>query len=630
MRHRRVIAATAVGITALAPVVAFGSPVGASVGSRSVLSHSASLWESVASRLGHATAPVNARVYLSPKGGLAALAARATAIATPGNAEYGHFLTVAQYDAQYAPSAATVSSVASWLASDGLRVTWVGLDNHYLTVTGRVSAAEKAFGTTIDTFRHGSDVVQAPTGALSVPNDVAGAVLSVTGLDTTPSIMSTDRIAPPAAFRNAAPCSSYYRQVTAKFQADGTTPLPAFQGSTLPYAPCGYTGPQFRAAYEGNSSLDGTGVTVAITDAYASTTLASDVNQYAVNHGDGAYGPGQFVQTNSPIFTRGTLCQGSGWFGEAALDVESVHAMAPAANIHYYGAMSCEDNDLLASLTQVVHDDTAQLVTNSWGEPANAVAPGGVAADESVFLQGGVEGISFLFGSGDSGDELAATGIKQVDYPTSDPYATGVGGTSLGIGATGNIIYQSGWGTVKYSLHQPTMGSWDLVGFLYGSGGGSSTLFNQPAYQVGTSPGPYRDVPDVAMDGDVSTGMLIGLTQALPTGGTAYGEYRVGGTSMSSPLFAGLTALAFQHAGHGVGLLNPVIYAHQSAFSDIKGQSKDPGVVRVDYVNGFDGSAGLKYSVRTENQDSSLSIARGWDDVTGVGAGTPAWLTAVP
>src|SRR4029078_12742199 len=170
------------------------------------------------------------------------------------------------------------------------------------------------------------------------------------------------------------------------------------------------------------------------------------------------------------------------------------------------------------------------------------------------------EGISYMFSSGDDGDELAATGTKQVDYPSSDPYATAVGGTNTAINSAGALAWQTGWGTEKYSL-SANSSSWDPLGFLYGSGGGESVIFAHADYQDGITPAGARGVPDVAMDADPTTGMLVGETQTFPDG-VYYDQYRIGGTSLASPLFAGMTALALQHAGGGVGLLNPTIYAN--------------------------------------------------------------------
>jgi subtilase family serine protease len=632
MRKRSTIAVLTTASALVASVLAAAPSAGASAKHPKAIPHTKPAWTAHARHLGRAASSnaVSARVYLAPQGGLDALKAKALAVSTPGNAEYGKFLSVAQYNAQYRPTAATVASVSAFLRSAGLRVTSVGAGNRYLAVKGDVAAAEKAFGAQIGRFQHNGATVQAPESTLSVPSSLGASVLTVTGLDTTPKTAhpaSKQQAPPSAGFRNARPCSLYYGQVKAKYQADFKTPLPKFQNQTLSYAPCGYTGPQFRAAYEGNSDLDGSGVTVAITDAYASPTIKKDAKTYAEQNGDGSYAPGQFTQTKASKFTHQALCGPSGWYGEETLDVEAVHAMAPGANIHYYGAASCLDTDLLDTLTQVVDDNEASLVTNSWGDLAQNESADSVAAYEEVFAQGAVQGIGFMFSSGDNGDELANSGIKQADYPTSDPLVTSVGGTSTAIGADGSISFETGWGTVKYSLSSDGT-TWDSVGFLYGAGGGTSALFQRPAYQDGVVTSPYRQVPDVGMDADPNTGMLIGQTQTFPDG-VYYDQFRIGGTSLASPLFAGMTALSLQNAGHRVGLLNPAIYASQSSFTDVKGNPKEAGDVRVDFANGVDGSDGLLYSVRTFNQDSSLKTTKGYDLVTGLGSPNPGWLTAI-
>ena len=204
-----------------------------------------------------------------------------------------------------------------------------------------------------------------------------------------------------------------------------------------------------------------------------------------------------------------------------------------------------------------------------------------IAAYEQVFLQGATQGISFMFSSGDNGDELANTGIKQADYPTSDPYVTSVGGTTTAIGAGGVDVVPDRLGNGEVISLSTSGKSWTPLGFLYGAGGGESGLFNKPAIRRGC-PGANRAVPDVAMDADPNTGMLVGETQTFPNG-VYYDEYRIGGTSLASPLFAGMTALSLQHAGSRAGLLNPSDLTRMSPFTDIKGAPKDPGDVRVDY-----------------------------------------------
>ena len=633
--RRRVLCAAAITVTTVAASAAAMAPAGAAPTAKAV-PNSRPAWVASAKSLGHAAAAgkVSARVYLAPKGGLAALKAEALAVSTPGSAQYHKFLTSAEYTKQFGVTNAVAASVASYLRSTGLEVTGTGADNRYLTVTGTVAKADKAFGTTIDRYNHAGHTVQAPAKVVNVPSSIAASVLAVTGLDTTPHVAqpaSKQQDPPPAGFRNARPCSAYYGQLSAKYAADYKTKLPKFQGQTLSYAPCGYTGPQFRAAYEGANpaGLDGTGVSVGIVDAYASPTIASDTNTYASQHGDGSYAKGQLKQTNASTFTNQSTCVPSGWYGEETLDVEAVHAMAPGATVHYYGAASCLDSDLLDALARTVKQDQVQIVSNSYGEAADGENSDSINAYEAVFLQGATEGISFTFSSGDSGDELATTGLKQADYPTSDPYVTSVGGTSTGIGADGTVSFQTGWGTDKYSLSTDGK-SWTPVGYLYGAGGGTSTLFNAPSYQAGINNSPYRTNPDVAMDADPNTGMLIGETQTFANG-TYYDEYRIGGTSLASPLFAGMTALAIQHdGGTGGGLLNPTIYKDStSAFTDVLGNPKTAGDVRVDFKNGVDATGGLSYSVRTFDDDSSLATTKGYDLVTGVGTPNTSWLSAL-
>ncbi|HLY33505.1 MAG TPA: S53 family peptidase [Jatrophihabitantaceae bacterium] len=628
MLKRSVAALVAVPSLAVAGFVSATSAHAAP--SMHAIANSKPSWLAHGKKLGaaDASALVGARVYLAPNGGLAAVQNYAVAVSTKGSAQYRHFLTPAQYYAAFGTSSATVSQVESWLTSAGLKVTGVEAHNKYVSISGTVAQAEQAFGANINVYSHDGQTVQAPNGALNAPNSLASSVLAVSGIDTTAFVMSPasqQPAPPPAGFRNARPCSAYYGEKLA-------TTLPQFNGHTLPYAPCGYTGTQFRSAYEGSTTLNGAGVTVAITDAYAAPTIAQDASTYAARNGDASYAAGQFSQSLPQTFTRVNSgrrqCGENGWYGEETLDVEAVHAMAQGAKIRYYASTSCYDADFLDTFSRVNDEDAAQIVTNSWGEAEQAERTPIVLAYEQAFLQGATEGITYMFSSGDNGDEVANTGVLQADYPPSDPYATAVGGTSTAINGTGALAWETGWGTSKYALSSDGTTWNQTVQFLYGAGGGESTLFAQPSYQAGVAPSGARGVPDVAMDADPTTGMLVGETQTFPDG-VYYDQYRIGGTSLASPLFAGITALAFQHAGGGVGLLNPTIYAHSSSFTDVAGPGPDAGNVRADFANTVDSSAGILYSVRTFDQDSSLSVTPGWDDVTGLGSPNSGWLTAV-
>ncbi|GAA4357255.1 S53 family peptidase [Microbacterium rhizosphaerae] len=589
-----------------------------------------------------ASAAVQARVYLSPNGGLAALAAAATAVSTPRSGSYHHFLSPAAFHARYDATSSTVDAVSAWLTGAGMSVAAVEPHGRYIDITGNVAAATKAFGVSMANYTHDGLSVQAPTGPLQAPDSVAGAVLAVSGLDTTPetNVPHTQKPSPPSdGFRNATPCSQWYGSETQTNTPtpDGTT-LPLFNGAALAFAPCGYTGPQLRGAYEAGaaSGANGRGVTVAIVDAYASPTIESDANRYATDTGDSAFAPGQFTQSLPGSFTRVNTgqrqCDASGWYGEQTLDVEAVHAMAPAAGIRYYASKSCYDTDFLDTFARINDEAKVSVVSNSWGDAGDNVRPSTALAYEAAFLQGAMEGISYVFSTGDNGDEATALGSPQTDFPASDPYVTGVGGTSTEITQAG-VVGETGWQTSKYSLAKGAS-DWSLVtDFLYGGGGGYSSNFPEPTYQTDAgivSPNGGRALPDVSMDADPTTGMLVGQTQSF-TGTAAYDTYRIGGTSLAAPLFAGMTAIKAQASGGGLGLLNQLIYKNHTGFQDVTGAGVDAGDIRVDFANGLDASGGYLYSVRTFNgAATSLTVGPGWDSSTGWGSARAGWLAPAP
>jgi subtilase family serine protease len=164
--------------------------------------------------------------------------------------------------------------------------------------------------------------------------------------------------------------------------------------------------------------------------------------------------------------------------------------------------------------------------------------------------------------------------------------------------------------------------------YLYGAGGGPSRKFDQPWYQVGVVPtslstafgGQRRVVPDIAADGDPNTGFLVGESQTFLSGKVRYDEYRLGGTSLSSPLIAGMMALANQQAGHDLGFVNPLLYSlGGSGLHDIVDPARKVAVARTNWVNGVNKWNGRSFSLRTMNQTGTLHTVPGYDDVTGLG-----------
>jgi subtilase family serine protease len=566
------------------------------------------------------------RVYLGWRGNPEATA---RAVSTPGSARYGKYLTPQQFRQQFSPSQSDVNTVKQWLTSQGFTIDYTPQNKLYVAAEGTVAQASAAFGVKFGEYKIDGKTLRAPQSALTVPAGLNGVVESVVGLDESSALVHTDRVGadkspgPAAGFRNAPPCSTYWGEKPASDQ-------PQFEGQTLNYAPCGLVSSQLRSVYGlTDPTANGAGQTVAIIDAYASPTILQDANEYSSRHGLPTFTGSQFSQVTAPGGFRraeNRKQDPQGWWGEETLDVEAVHSMAPAARIVYVGAPN-NYQDLDAALNHVVDRHLAQIVTNSYGWDTELLPAGFVTPVENILVQAAAEGIGVYFSSGDNGDETQVEGYATPDWPASSPWVTAVGGTSLGVTATGTRAFETYWGTDKYTKSADGT-SWSPLGWLYGGGGGISRLFSVPPWQqpvAGSATG--RVVPDVSMIGDPNTGFLEGQTQSFPDG-NYYDEYRIGGTSVSSPLFAGYMAVADQLAGQAHGFADPALYAAGlGAYHDIAASSSDPlGDVRVDYANGVDASDGLLYSVRTFGDTLTLNSVPGFDDATGLGTPTATLL----
>ena len=640
MRRLSALAAVTVIGTASLAAASFGTAAHAATGN-AVLKGSIPAWAN-SKNLVSAADPagyVGFRVYLGWNNE-SAVEALAAAVSNPKSSSYRKFLTPTQFRQQFAPSQSQVAAVESWLKGQGFSVEYTPQNNHYLSAEGTVAQAEAAFGATFGEYRVNGLTVRSPESDVTIPDSVSGAVSGVIGLDDSAQFVvtnhSTGDAPPPAAFVSAKPCSTYWGQTPA---TGFTNP---YGSGTLPYAPCGYTPAQVKGAYGIGSSYDGSGQTVAVIDAYAAPTIAADVNQWSVNRGLPQFKANQFTQVVAPGTyhhpEKGLTQDPQGWYGEETLDVEAVHGMAPDANIVYIGAPN-NFQDLDAALNYAVDKDVAPIITNSYGWDTELLPPGFIKPYEDTILQGVTEGIGIYFSSGDNGDESATEGYTTADWPATSPYVTAVGGTTLGVGADNNRLFETGWGTTSASWTGTAWSPAAPGNWIYGSGGGVSRLFAEPSYQQGVVPSSVftaqgrtgRAVPDVSAVADPNTGYLIGETQTFPDGSSKYSEYRLGGTSLASPLVAGIMALANQAAGHPLGFVNPLLYslAGTSAFDDVTSPSSTIAMVRSDYKNSVDASGGVSYSLRTANQTQSLTTTAGWDDVTGVGSPAGALLSAV-
>jgi subtilase family serine protease len=545
-------------------------------------------------------------------------------VSNPTSSSYGRYLGARAFTARFGRSASDVAEVTAWLSRRGLSIRSVPASRLWVEARGTAGQIGRTFGVRMGAFRSTFGVVRAADRAPSIPSALSGVVR---GVNLESIRMKTDTPPPPPAYRAAKPCNETWAQKIA-------TNKPKAYGDHWPLAPCGYTPRQMQGAYGMRSSItggiDGSGVTVAVLDAYGLPTMQSDLDTYSSKHGLPQLTITQIIDPPD----RGSNGLQQGWWGEEALDVEAVHTMAPGADIVFRGAANSTDDAFQVAMADLVDNHRADIITNSWGALGEALPASRIDAWHDLFLEAGATGIGVYFSSGDCGDDkdpqgaCGGAGYRTTEHPAADPLVTAVGGTSLGVGPLNDRVLELGWGSTSSDL---IGGRWrpNPPGyFVYGGGGGTSRIFAEPGYQSSVVPnklaawwgGSNRVVPDVAAVGDPNTGFLEGITQRFPNG-VHYGEYRIGGTSLSSPLFAGMMALADDAAGMAHGFANPALYAlaGTSAFHDIVSPAHPQAVVRANYANGVNKKDGVYFALRTMNQTGTLHTRPGYDDVTGNG-----------
>jgi subtilase family serine protease len=379
-----------------------------------------------------------------------------------------------------------------------------------------------------------------------------------------------------------------------------------------------YTPQELAAAYDIPSKLTGAGQTIVIIDAFGDPTVTQDLNVEDSTFNLPAANLNILYPSGQPTFDP-TNADEVNWSGEIALDVESAHAIAPAARIDLVISKSDEDADILSALKYVVKHRLGSVLSQSFGEAESCEAPSITKADHMLFEEAADEGVSVFASSGDNGAAQSScdgsTLIKSVGLPAADPWVTSVGATSLTAAQpTGAYESETAWNDVYGS-----------------SGGGYSTIYSAPHYQAsflrglghgrsshGSDWRPGRGVPDVSYSGDVNNGLLIAWSQGDPT--QVGGIYLFGGTSAGSPQWAAITALADQAAYYPLGFLNRKLYAI--------GNGPWYSYVFHDVTTGNNTISFVDPSNDTETI-TGYSATKGWDPVTGLGTPDVAHLIKV-
>lgn len=419
--------------------------------------------------------------------------------------------------------------------------------------------------------RHGLSVTRAGSWDVSV----SGPAAAMASAFATQLVAAPSRFAPggPARYLRAASAPAVPAALRTVARAVvGLDNRPIYAPRAHPsfvLGDAGFIPDQVRDAYAAPSDpAAGAGITAA--SVQFSGFDSADLVNYALE-ADTPLFAGQLT-TVSVDGADPTQPDGNGGDVEVSLDTEALLAVAPMARQRAYFAPNTTTGsiDAYAKMADDAVAGKIQVVSSSWGHCEADLDNGEALAVRTQIQRMVAAGATMSASSGDNGatDCPTLTSSNQVDFPTSVPEVVSVGGTTLTSG------YQTAWG---------------------GSGGGASTIYARPTYQSGSAVG--RQVPDLALLADPSTPFAI-------VHGQFFGS--VGGTSLASPLFAGLLAAALSENGRttGLGDIHTDLYnAPDSAFQDV-----------ISGDNGF--AAGV-----------------GYDKVTGLGAprfGALAAALAIP
>src|SRR5271155_1378766 len=614
---------------------------------------------------------------------------------------YHRFLTLSEFKKQFAPTAKEAATVRDYLNAHNMKVTSIDKNNHFVVAQGRVADAQIAFNTKINRTMINGVAHHVNTAPPTITGPAAALVSTVQGLsdlayhaNVKPG-MNPETGTPYAGVRPSAvganglffsgQCLRPPEVVT--FTTNGSTPKAIYAGnryganinSPAPNLPsCGYDAAEMQKAYGLNKAykngLDGTGQTIVIVDAFGSNTILDDANLFSQLNGlpqltDANFAI--FTPTGPTTCTATNGCIAGNWQYETTLDVEWAHAMAPGANIVLVlGADNSFTNLDLANLF-AIENLFGSVISNSFGAPEILLQnffPSELTVENGISEIAAALGISHNISSGDSGDFLAddtANGIPAVSVTANcaSPYATGVGGTSTFLDSKDNIELQTGWGLNFARIAEPTPNPPTipplLFGFQSGSGGGTSVVYAKPKYQKGQGiSGKFRLVPDISMNADPETGNEIIVTPTSVPGDEQFVEV-FGGTSLSTPMFSGVWAIANQAAAQeGLGPLGnaaPILYElSDDAIIDVNLTQADtllnvtgtifnppnppvfesaaalagPQAPTKKFVSAlFQSSSSTRWDVFTFGTDSSLATGPGWDNVTGLG--TPNGMTFI-
>lgn len=461
-------------------------------------------------------------------------------LADPHSPNFRKYLNPADFAARFSPLPADVDAVVGFLQENGLNVTEVSPNRTLVEAEGTVSQLEMAFGVTINkyTLKLSDGTTKTYLSNDSdplIPTRLSAIVESVIGLDT----------------------FAEFESRMLKEPRSGAT------------APRGFSPQEISSVYQYPNTLNpnvkgtkysGKGKTIAVATAF--TYDQKDIDAYWKHF--------NIVRTGtlSNVYIGGTATQLN---EETTLDLQTVSGLAPGADVIMYLGVDAKFTNFTKVFNRIVTDDKADIMTISWGLCEEHTGKRQMRTEHNIFKQAAAQGIAIFAASGDDGaydckhdEEEDKDGKKvqvvklSVDYPSSDPYVTAVGGTTL-YSSRGNRTSERAW---------------------YGSGGGNSDHWKRESWQKG----PGVPAGDMRATADVSLNAAPATAYAFYFEGKWEGW---GGTSVAAPAWGALWALIEEASGARIGMPVETLYRigdsvdYAKTFHDItsgdNGNFKGPG-----------------------------------------------------
>lgn len=559
---------------------------------------------------------------------------------SPQSSHYQKFLTHEQFNADYGPSKKAKVAIKNYFTQHGMKA-----ENDYsrVRITGKAEQIEHVFKIKINNYRYHNKMVYGNATAPTIAPEIAPYISGVSNLSNIPYARPQYRQMKPVRSNHDNWKPEALNLVWSSFLPTASPTTKSLQG---------ITGAELRIAYNiadippiSGTTIDGTGQTIVIVDGCGNASV-SDIltysNQYNTANNLPLLNGSNFTVVNhhgNPY--TGPCSSPSGWDGEIMLDVQASHTIAPGAKIVLVLTNDVDNTQVADTLDYITtHNFTiggfsnAYVVSNSWDNTYDELNEPLDATLEAVAALG----LSINFAAGDCGDQtynsswtctqLSTT--PSIQYPVSSPYVTAVSGTSLFVDNNWHYAFETGWGTlVNGSFYSGSMGG---ISQYRPSPVWQSSIsdFTAGGYNAGTV-GYYnhRAIPDIAMLGDLYTGLLTYSDGCSP----CYD----GGASLATPLFSGTLTLVNQSRALLAGTQQPIglaaPYFYTNNLNLLQAQALHLITPPHKIVSGAQPVIGGPLSAFklndtffsqeiTFNWDSSLTIIEDqfWNDVVGVGS----------